>query len=75
MPKVVFTLEGIEVIIQCSNDEKIKDICNNYGNKIGKNINTFIFIYGGTLLNSDLTFEEQANMIDKERNEMKILVY
>ena len=75
MPKVVYTLEGIEVLIECSKDEKIKDICQNYANTIEKDINTLIFIYSGMLLNSDLTFEEQANMFDKERNQMNVLVF
>ena len=75
MSKVIFDFEGREVIIQCKKDEKMKDICQRYVNKINKNINSLIFLYGGKQLNFILSFEEQANMIDKERNIMKVLVY
>ena len=44
--KVIFTFEGIEVTIQCSTDESMKDICQKYSNKIKKNINSLIFLYG-----------------------------
>ena len=73
--KVIFNLEGIDVTIQCSKNEKMKDICQKYVNKIDKNINSLIFLYGGNQLNFNLNFIEQANRIDKERNVMKILVY
>ena len=45
--KVIFNLEGIDVTIQCSKNEKMKDICQKYVNKINKNINSLIFLYGG----------------------------
>ena len=44
--KVIFNFEGIESTIQCLVDEKMKDICERYSNKIGKNINSLIFLYG-----------------------------
>ena len=72
---VIFIFEESEVIIQCSKDEKMKDICQKYANKINKNINSFIFSYGGNQLNFDLKYNEQANIIDKEQNIMKVLVY
>ena len=75
MLKVNFVFGGIEIIIQCKKDEKMKDICQRYVNKIEKNINSLIFLYGGKQLNFNLSFSEQANSIDKERNEMKVLVY
>ena len=75
MSKVIFDFEGREVIIQCTKDEKMKDICQRYVNKIEKNLNSLIFLYGGKQLNFNLSFKEQANGLDKERNEMKVLVY
>ena len=71
----IFNFEGREVIIQCSKNEKMKDICQRYANKINININSLIFLYGGNQLNFNLNFNEQANIIDKEKNEMKVLVY
>ncbi len=37
--KVIFNFEGIDVTIQCLTNEKMKDICQRYSNKIDKNIN------------------------------------
>ena len=73
--KVIFNFEGIDTTIQCLTNEKMKDICQRYVNKIDKNINSLIFLYGGNQLNYNINFNEQVNIIDKERNIMKILVY
>ena len=75
MSKEIFIFGGIEVIIQCTKEEKMKEICQRYVNKIEKNLNSLIFLYGGKQLNFNLSFKEQANGLDKERNEMKVLVY
>ena len=72
---VIFTFEGINIKIQCSTDDLMKDICQKYANKIGRNVNSLVFLYGGSNLNFQLSFKEQANIIDKERNEMNVLVY
>ena len=39
------------------------------------NMNSLLFLYGGNQLNSELSFNEQANSLDKTNNEMKVLVY
>ena len=72
---VSFDFEGRIVKIQCSTDDKMKDICQKYANKIQRNVNSLIFLYGGSNLNFQLSFKEQTNIIDKERNEMSVLVY
>ena len=72
---VSFDFEGRIVKIQCSTDDKMKDICQKYANKIQRNVNSLIFLYGGSNLNFQLSFTDQANIIDKERNEMSVLVY
>ena len=75
MTKVIFSFNGIQTIIQCLKEDKMKNICNKYASKINININSLIFIYGANKINYELSFQEQANSIDKERNEMNILVY
>ena len=72
---VVFTLDGVDLVIQCLISDKMKDICEKFGMKIEKNINSYIFLYGGSIINLDLTFESQANSIDRMSKVMKILVY
>ena len=66
---IIFTFEGRDIVIQCSKEDQMKDICQKYVNKIDKNINSFIFIYGGNQLNFNLNFNGLANKLDKERNE------
>ena len=72
---VAFTFEGRNVTIQCSQNEKMRDICQRYGTKIGINLNSLLFLYGGNQLNLDLSFNEHANSLDKKNNLMNILVY
>ena len=75
MATVIFTFNGEQTLIQCKKEEKMKDICNKFITKIGIDINSIYFIYGGKQLNLELTFNEQANAMDKNSNEMCILVY
>ena len=70
-PKVIFTLDGVDVSIQCSKEDKIKDICQRFANKVNKNINSLLFLYEGNQLNFLLSFKDLA----KDKNEMKVLVY
>ena len=73
--KVTFTLDCINLTIQCTPEDKIKDICNKYATKINDNINSLIFLYGGNQMNMELSFKEQANSIDRNNKEMRVLVY
>ena len=70
MATIVFIYEGISTIIQCSKEQKMKYICDKYCNKINLNIDSLLFLYGGTKLNMDKKFEEYS-----KENTMKILVY
>ena len=72
---VIFTLDGCDIIIQCSKDDKMKDICQKYAFKVNININSLIFLYGGNQINFEIRFKEQANSIDNNNNKMSILVY
>ena len=71
----IFTLDGIEVQIQCSKEEKMKDICQRFAIKAQINPDSFVFLYGGNKLNFNLAFKDQANSIDNGNNEMKVLAY
>ena len=53
----------------------MRDICLKYVAKIGANLNSLWFLYGGNQLNFNLRFKEQASLIDKENNKMRVLVY
>ena len=70
---VIFTLDGIPLSIQCTENDIMKDICQKYANKINRNINSLVFLYGGNQLNFNLKYKDVIT--DKGSNEMKILVY
>ena len=72
--KVIFILDGINCTIQCTPEDKIKDICSKYSTKLGDNINSLIFLYGGNQMNMELSFKEQANSIDRNNKKMRVLV-
>ena len=71
---VLFTLDGVNLAIQCTTEDKMKDICKNYSNKINKNMNSLIFLYKENKVNFELSFKEQANFLDRDNHQMKILV-
>ena len=71
---VLFILDGVNLSIQCTTEDKMKDICKNYSNKINKKMNSLFFLYEGNKVNFDLSFREQANFTDRNNHQMKILV-
>ena len=74
MISVLFSFNGVQTTIYCSREEKIKDVCLKFVSKSDVNINNIFFIYGGKSLNPELTINDQVSLIDKNRNEMNILV-
>ena len=54
MSTVSFTFNEIETIIQCTNTEKMNEICQKFANKINLDINTLVFLYGGNIINKEL---------------------
>ena len=69
--KIIFTLDGVNSIIQCSTENKMKEICQNYATKINKKIDTLLFLYEGNQINFEQTFINQAISIDKNNMLMK----
>ena len=72
---IVFTLDGCDITILCSKEEKMKDICQRCATKANININSHLFFYEGKQLDFELSFKEQANSIDNDNNKMSILVF
>ena len=71
---VVFTLDGVNLTIKFTIEDKMKDICKNYSTKINKNLDSLLFLYKGNKVNFDLSFKEQTNDVDRNNNEIKILL-
>ena len=78
MATVIFSLNGVDLKIQCLINETMKEIINRFNNKSEKDkidINKDQLLYNGKLINLDLTFFQLANRSDKERKVIHILVY
>ena len=73
--KIIFSLDGIDSLVQCTKEEKLKDICLKYATKLDKKLSSLLFLYVGKPIDFDLNFTQLANQEDKIRNEMKISVY
>ena len=61
MVEVEFYYNGTKTIIQCKLDDKIKDICQKYLNKINEDKNNIYFSYNG---NAGNNFNEELLIQD-----------
>jgi len=74
MVEAIFNYEGINTTIQSKINEKMKDIIDRFLIKIKNKENNLYYLYNGSKINDKLTFNEQANDIDKNRKQMNIIV-
>ena len=74
MSIVNFLYKGTETTIQCQENEKMKEICNKFGNKEKINVNNLYFMYNGNIIDLELKYKEIINEIDKNKNKINILV-
>ena len=74
MAEIEFNYKGTKTIILCEQNDKLKDIIKKYCTKIETDKDKIYFLYGGKRINEELTFNIQANAIDKERKIMSIFV-
>ena len=42
---VTFSLDGVNLTIKCTTEDKMKNICEKYSTKITKNIDSLLFLY------------------------------
>ena len=76
MTEVEFIYNGAQTIIQCKADDIMKEICKMFAIKSQmENEKNLIFLYDGNIIKENLTFIEQANNSDKERNKMSVIVF
>ena len=73
MVEVLFIYDGKSIIIQCSIEDKVKDIINHFKNKIKEENNDLCYIYNGDKINEELTLSQIV--VDKNENKINILVY
>ena len=75
MSVIEFYYDSNNISIQCNQNEKLKEIFKKFKTKIGTRQNSYFYIYNGDLIkNEELTFYQLANLEDKKRNKMNILV-
>ena len=77
MAQVEFQYNGINNTIQCNEDQKMQEICNDFISKLNLDEKDLNYIYngeGGKQFDKNLTFNEMANSYDKARKKMTILV-
>ena len=58
MSEVIFSYQGNKTSIQCDANEKMKDICIRFSNKLNIDINKIFFLFDGDKLNGELKFME-----------------
>ena len=78
MASVEFQYNGTMTVIQCQENQKMKEICNNFITKSKIKENEIYYFYdgkAGAQFNKELTFIQMANSLDKARKKMSILVY
>ena len=77
MAQVEFEYKGITTTINCKEDEKMVDICNNFINqsKLKENDSNFLYdVRIGTQFNNNLTFKQLANESKEENKKLVIFV-
>ena len=72
---ILFIYNGIQTIIQFMKSDIMRNIFEKFSIKVEleKNKN-FYYLYNGIKINEELKYEEIINEMDKEKNQMKILV-
>ena len=73
---IIFTYNGKQVVIPCTTNEKLSLICERFITKLQLDrTKNYYYIYGGNIINKELSLEEQSNNEDKREKRMNILVY
>ena len=73
--QIELNFNGVNTTVQTGKDEKLKDISKSFRFKAKAEDKALIFMYNGNIIqNDELTFNEVANLEDKKRNKMNLLV-
>ena len=73
---IIFTYNGKQIVIPCITNEKLSLIFERFITKLQLDgTKNYYYIYGGNIINRELSLEEQANDEDKREKRMNIIVY
>jgi len=64
MSNVNFSFNGQIITVQGKKDEKMREICQSFGSKIGIDINKYIYLNGGKIINFDSKLKELGEIND-----------
>ena len=74
MFNVEFEYKTHKIFFQAINEDKMRQVCFRFSQKIQIDLNQLYFMYSGNVVNLDLSIEQIINKADKERNMMSIIV-
>ena len=75
--EVEFQYNGLNFIIKGHEDQKMIEICNAFIKKSNSNYNELLYYYDSNIIthfDNNITFNQLANPLDKQRKKMNILV-
>ena len=68
MEEITINYEGINKSFKCNKNDKMKDIINKFSEENKIDNKDLRFLYNEKEINQELTFNEQANESDKNKN-------
>ena len=74
MFNVEFEYQSSKTYIQAINEDKMRQVCFKFSQKVQVDLNQLYFMYSGNIVNLDLSVEQIINKADKERKMMSIIV-
>ena len=74
MAKVEFLYNGNTIDILCNENDKLEKIIRKFEIKMERNPNDLCFLYGGQIIDKNLTFIGLANSFDRQRKIISVIV-
>ena len=73
MIKIEFEYNSAKTIIQSIYEDKMRQVCSKFTQKVQIDLNKLYFIYSGNIINLDLSVEQIINKADRERKVLSII--
>ena len=74
MAKVEFLYNGRNIDVYCNENDKFEKIIQKFSIKIQQNTADLCFLYGGQLIDKNLTFIGLVNSFDRQRKVISVIV-
>ena len=73
MIKIEFEYNSAKTIIQSIYEDKMRQVCYKFAQKVQIDLNKLYFVYSGNIVNLDLSLEQIINTVDKDRKIISII--